>query len=61
MSKYVPLKATFMLAAIFGFLISGYMITELSWKVTMLIFFSTMFIAAFISMTHAPIPVKLKK
>lgn len=56
-----PLKGSFMVVAIAGFLISAYLINELSWKVTMLIFFATMFIAAFISMTYAPITEKKKR
>ena len=53
--KIAPLKGSFMAVAIIGFLISAYLIKDLSWKVTMLIFFATMFIAAFISMTYAPV------
>ena len=53
-----PLSNTFMIVAIVGFLTSAYLIKELSWKVTMLILFATMFIASFISMTRAPVPTK---
>lgn len=50
-----PLSGTFMVAAIVGFLTSTYLIKDLSWKFTMLLFFAVMFIAAFISMTKAPV------
>ena len=55
MAKIAPLSGTFMIAAIAGFLISAYVVKDMSWKFTMLIFFATMFIAAFISMTRGPV------
>jgi hypothetical protein len=57
-SKVAPLKSSFMIIAIAGFIISAYMIKDISWKFTMLLFFATMFIAAFISMTYAPVSEK---
>jgi len=56
--KIAPLPGSFMFISIVGFLVSAYLIDTLSWKVTMLIFFATMFIASFISMTYAPVPEK---
>ena len=55
--KIVPLKHTFMVTAIAGFLISAFFITprSLTWGLTLVIFFATMFIASFISMTYAPL------
>ena len=61
MAKIAPLKGSFMIVAIVGFLVSAYLIEDISWKFTMLIFFATMFIAAFVSMTHAPIAEKARK
>ena len=59
--KVAPLPASFMATSIVGFLISAYMINDLSWKVTMLIVFATMFIASYVSLTKAPIPTNIKK
>ena len=60
--KIAPLPASFMMVSIVGFLVSAYMITDLSWKFTMLLFFAVMFIASFISMTKAPaVPAKKSK
>ena len=61
MTKIAPLKGSFMIVAITGFLVSAYLIKDISWKFTMLIFFATMFIASFISMTHAPVAEKAGK
>jgi len=55
MAQIAPLSGSFMLAAIVGFVISVYLVTDVSWKFTMLIFFATMFIASFISMEKGPI------
>ena len=55
-----PLKASFMAVSIMGFLISAYMISDISWKFTMLLFFATTFIASFISMTNAPMTEKTR-
>ncbi len=59
--KFAPLSASFMATSIVGFLISAYLIKDISWKFTMLLVFAVMFIASFISLTKAPIPEKLKK
>jgi ABC-type multidrug transport system fused ATPase/permease subunit len=56
--RVAPLHGTFMATSIVGFLVSAYMIEDISWKFTMLIFFAVMFIASFISMTKAPMPDK---
>lgn len=56
-----PLKSSFMVVSIAGFLVSAFLINDNTWKFTMLIFFATMFIASFISMTHAPVAEKAKK
>ena len=56
--KVAPLPASFMIVSIVGFLVSAYLITNISWKFTMLLFFAVMFIASFISMTKAPIVLK---
>ncbi len=53
--KIAPLPASFMIVSIVGFLVAAYLNIELSWKFTMLLFFSVMFIAAFISMEKAPV------
>ena len=55
--KIAPLKGSFMALAIIGFLVSAFWVIpiNMTWGLTMLIFFSTMFIAAFISMTYSPI------
>ena len=55
MARIAPLKGSFMIVSIIGFLVSAYLIEDMSWKFTMLIFFATMFIAAFISMTRGPV------
>ena len=61
MVKIAPLKGSFMVVAIAGFLVTAYLVKDISWKFTLLLFFATMFIAAFISMTHAPIAEKKKR
>jgi hypothetical protein len=53
--KIAPLHASFMLAAIIGFFLTAFWVKDLSWKFTLLLVFAVMFIAAFISMTKAPI------
>jgi hypothetical protein len=55
MAKIAPLHGSFMIAAILGFLISAYLQFDISWKITLLIFFATMFIASFISITRGPV------
>jgi len=58
MNKVYPLSGTFMITAIFGFLISAYYIYNLSeaWGFTFCLFFVLMFIASMISITHASVP-----
>lgn len=53
----VPLKSTFMLIAILGFLISAYWILpkSLSFGTAFMLLFAAMFVAALISMTKAPV------
>ncbi|MBW2995859.1 hypothetical protein KY332_01015 [Candidatus Woesearchaeota archaeon] len=58
--KIAPLPGSFMMVSIVGFLVSAYLITDISWKFTMLLFFAVMFIASFISMTKAPVVEKKK-
>lgn len=56
--KIAPLPASFMLTSIVGFLVSAFLVQELSWRFTMLLIFAVMFIASFISMTKAPVSEK---
>ena len=53
----VPLKGSFMVTAILGFLISYYYVysVSLNFGVVCLLFFTLMFIASIVSMTKAPI------
>lgn len=53
----VPLKGSFMIAAILGFLISAYWVYPQSFNygITFLLIFGLMFIASLISMTKAPV------
>ncbi len=53
--RVAPLPTSFMIVSIVGFLVSAYIINELSWKFTMLLFFAVMFISSFISMIKGPI------
>ena len=57
--KAVPLKNSFMIFSMLGFLITGYMVTNTNYKIAFLTVFTAMFIASLISMTKAP--VKLPK
>ena len=56
MFKAAPLSSTFMVFSILGFLSSIYYFTLFgeTWGTLFLVFFSMMFIASVISMTHAP-------
>ena len=58
MKDVAPLPASFMAISIAGFMVSAYLIKDISWKTTMLILFATMFIASFISMEKAPLKIK---
>ncbi|HIH12629.1 TPA: hypothetical protein HA242_02810 [Candidatus Woesearchaeota archaeon] len=53
----VPLKGSFMLTAILGFLISAYYVYPLNFNygITFMLVFAVMFIASVVSMTKAPI------
>ena len=55
--KIAPLHGSFMVTAIIGFLITAFLImpNNRDWGFTLLLFFAVMFIAAFISMTKAPV------
>jgi len=52
----VPLKGSFMVTAILGFLLAYYYVFPVSYNfgLASLIIFAAMFVAALISMTHAP-------
>ena len=50
----VPLKGSFMVMSIIGFLITAYLIDDITYKTTFMIVFIAMFIASMISMTQAP-------
>lgn len=56
----VPLKSSFMLSAILGFLISAYYVYPQSknYGLAFMVVFTAMFVAAIISMTKAPVPDK---
>jgi hypothetical protein len=56
--KVAPLPGSFMVASIVGFLVTAYLIEDISWKFTLLLFFAVMFIASFISTTKAPVAVE---
>ena len=51
----VPLKGSFMAMSIIGFLITAYLVDDITYKTTFMIVFIAMFIASMISMTKAPI------
>ena len=54
---YAPLKSSFMLIAILGFLISAYYLLPLSFNfgIAAMIIFAAMFVASLVSMTKAPV------
>jgi len=56
--RYVPapLKGSFMIISIIGFLISAMYLIPLSltWGLMLTIFFTITFVASLVSMTHAP-------
>ncbi len=54
----VPLKGSFMVMSIMGFLITAYMVNDLNYRMTFMIIFIAMFAASLISMTQAPIKEK---
>jgi len=53
-----PLKGSFMVTSILGFLISAYFVypQSLSFGIAFMAIFALMFIASMISMTKAPVP-----
>jgi hypothetical protein len=53
----VPIKGSFMVTAMLGFLISAYWVypQSMNYGITFMIIFTAMFIAAMISMTKAPV------
>jgi len=59
----VPLKGSFMITAMLGFLISAYWVYPQSFNygLTFMIIFALMFIAALVSMTKAPIVLREAK
>ena len=65
LSKVVPLKGSFMVTAIVGFIISVlYIYGQLgnkTWGFTFMLFFALMFIASLISMTSSPSMPELEK
>ena len=65
LSKVVPLKSSFMLTSIVGFLVSAlFVYNQLgykSWGFTFMLFFGAMFIASLISMTYSPTMPELDK
>ncbi|MBS3140148.1 hypothetical protein J4479_04025 [Candidatus Woesearchaeota archaeon] len=50
-----PLKGSFMILAIVGFLVSAYLFTNPAWRLAFLIVFAAMFVASIISMTKADV------
>jgi hypothetical protein len=59
LSKVVPLRGSFMITAIVGFIISALFVYRQlgnrTWGFTFMLFFGVMFVAAVISMGSAPI------
>tara|TARA_Y100000034_G_C6869981_1_gene397013 strand:+ start:185 stop:382 length:198 start_codon:yes stop_codon:yes gene_type:complete len=55
--QFVPLKASFMAMAIFGILITAYIVRPMNqnYAIALMLVFFAMFIASLISMTKAPI------
>ena len=58
--KIAPLHGSFMIVAIIGFLATAFLImpNNRDWGFTLLVFFAVLFIAAFISMSKAPVIIK---
>ena len=50
-----PVKGSFMVLSMVGFLVSLYLVENINYKTAFLLVFIAMFIASIISMTHAPI------
>ena len=51
----VPLKGSFMVLSIIGFLITAYLVPSGDYKIAFMIVFVAMFVASLVSMTKAPI------
>ncbi|HLD40414.1 MAG TPA: hypothetical protein VJB13_04710 [Candidatus Nanoarchaeia archaeon] len=51
----VPLKGSFMVMSIIGFLITAYMIHDTNYKFAFMLVFIAMFVASLVSMTKAPV------
>ena len=51
----VPLKGSFMVLSMLGFLISAYLVTSKDYKTAFMLVFGIMFVASLVSMTKAPI------
>lgn len=50
----VPLKGSFMVLSIIGFLITAYLVPSGDYKIAFMVVFVAMFIASMVSMTKAP-------
>lgn len=50
----VPLKGSFMVMSIMGFLITAYLVQDSNYRFTFMLVFIAMFIASLVSMTKAP-------
>ena len=50
----VPLKGSFMVLSIIGFLITAYLVHDTNYKSAFMLVFIAMFIASMVSMTKAP-------
>ncbi len=65
LSNIVPLKSSFMVTSIVGFIISFfYVYSQLgnkTWGFTFMVFFLAMFVASMISMTYSPVIPELEK
>ncbi|HLD00614.1 MAG TPA: hypothetical protein VJC39_02625 [Candidatus Nanoarchaeia archaeon] len=53
--QVVPLKSSFMVTAIVGFIISAFLIDDFNYRLAFMIVFGLMFIASFISLEKAPV------
>ena len=50
----VPLKGSFMVLSIIGFLITAYLVQDTNYKFAFMTVFIAMFVASMVSMTKAP-------
>jgi hypothetical protein len=51
----VPLKGSFMVFSMVGFLSAAYLISHPGWRLSFIIVFTMMFIASLISLSKAPV------